>query len=46
MVSLFNQWRRFDGGRQALMRTELELIRDQKNPSKDVFEIVTRALAD
>jgi len=45
MVSLFNQWRRFDDERQTLMRTELERIRDQKKPSKDVFEIVSRALA-
>jgi aminopeptidase N len=45
MVSLFNQWRRFDDERQTLMRTELERIRDQKQPSKDVFEIVSRALA-
>jgi aminopeptidase N len=46
MVSLFNQWRRFDAARQGLMRAELERIQQQPNPSKDVFEIVGRALAD
>jgi len=44
MASLFNPWRRFDPGRQALMRAELEGIREQSGLSKDVFEIVTRAL--
>jgi hypothetical protein len=28
------------------MRAELERIQQQPNPSKDVFEIVGRALAD
>ena len=46
MTSIFNPWRRFDAGRQALMRTELERIGDQPGLSKDVFEIIDRALAD
>lgn len=46
MVSLFNQWRRFDQGRQGLMRAQLELVASQANLSKDVTEIVTRALRD
>ncbi len=44
MVSIFNQWRRFDQGRQELMRVQLEAIASQADLSKDVAEIVTRAL--
>jgi len=46
MASLFNPWRRYDAGRQVLMRAQLERIAGQPGLSKDVFEIVTRALAD
>jgi len=46
LVSLFNPWRRFDPERRALMRQQLERIASQKAPSKDVFEIVGRALAE
>ena len=46
MVSLFNSWRRFDQGRQQLMGAELETIRERPGLSKDVYEIVSRALAD
>jgi len=46
MVSIFNPWRRYDAGRQSLMRKELEEIRDVPGLSKDVFEIVNRALAE
>ena len=45
MVSIFNPWRRFDEGRQSLMKEELIKVRDEPGLSKDVFEIVTRALA-
>ncbi|MCA9694982.1 MAG: DUF3458 domain-containing protein, partial [Myxococcales bacterium] len=47
MVSCFNQWRRFDAGRQARMRAELAkiLARHQAGElSRDVYEIVSRAL--
>jgi aminopeptidase N len=44
MVSLFNQWRRFDGGRRDLMRGELERIAAIDGLSKDVAEIVGKAL--
>ncbi len=44
MVSIFNPWKRFDAGRQALMRGELERIAARTPLSKDVFEIVGRAL--
>ncbi|MHC4895196.1 MAG: DUF3458 domain-containing protein [Planctomycetota bacterium] len=45
VVSAFNQWRRFDEGRQDAMRSELERIAAVEDLSKDVFEIVSRALA-
>jgi aminopeptidase N len=41
----FNQWRRFDPKRQALMRAELERILAAPGLSKDVFEIVSKSLA-
>jgi aminopeptidase N len=44
MASSFNNWRRFDAGRRALMKAELERIARQKPLSNDVFEIVSRAL--
>ncbi len=46
MVSIFNPWRRYDEERQSLMRKELEGVRDAPGLSKDVFEIVNRALAE
>jgi aminopeptidase N len=46
LVSLFNQWRRFDRERQALMKAQLERIASREGLSKDVFEIVGRALAE
>ncbi|MEO0649183.1 MAG: aminopeptidase N [Planctomycetota bacterium] len=44
LVSSFNQWRRFDDARQAAMQAELERIAGVDGLSKDVFEIVQRAL--
>ena len=46
LVSLFNQWRRFDSERQSLMRAQLERIAERADLSKDVFEIVERALSE
>ena len=45
LVSCFNSWKRFDKERQALMLTELRRIHSTENLSKDVTEIVERALA-
>lgn len=45
MVSLFNQWKRFDDTRKGLMEAELIKISKIDNLSKDVFEIVKKALA-
>jgi aminopeptidase N len=44
MLSIFNNWRRFDEKRQELMKKELERISKLENLSKDVYEIVTKAL--
>ena len=44
LVSAFNQWRRYDAGRQGLMREQLEGIAGRSGLSPDVYEIVNRAL--
>jgi aminopeptidase N len=46
LVSSFNPWRRFDAERRALMKQQLERIAGHPALSKDVFEIVGRALAE
>ena len=38
------RWRRFDGGRQALMRAELARVSAADALSRDVFEVVSKAL--
>jgi aminopeptidase N len=45
LVSSFNTWRRFDESRQSLMKAQLERIIATEGLSKDVFEIVSKALA-
>jgi aminopeptidase N len=44
LVQPFNLWRRFDASRQGLMRRELERIAAVTTLSKDVREIVEKAL--
>lgn len=44
-VSLFNQWKRFDEERQALMRKELEKIVGRAGVSPGVFEIASKAIS-
>jgi len=41
----FDRWQRFDSKRQSKSRAQLERIRDAEGLSKDVAEIVTKALA-
>ncbi len=41
----FDRWTKFDAGRQAHARAALERIRDHAGLSRDVLEVVTRALA-
>jgi len=45
MARGFDRWKRFDAARQAKARAQLERIRDTAGLSKDVAEIVTKALA-
>ncbi len=45
VVSAFNRWRLFDEQRQQLIQQVLEDILAQKTLSKDVFEIVSKALS-
>ena len=44
IVSCFNQWKRYDEARQVLMKQQLERILGQDKLSKDVYEIVSKAL--
>lgn len=43
LASCFNQWKKYDNKRQALMKQALETIMAEKQLSKNVFEIVSRA---
>ncbi|TAK50588.1 MAG: DUF3458 domain-containing protein, partial [Betaproteobacteria bacterium] len=45
MARGFDRWRKFDAGRQAHARAQLERLRDAEVLSRDLAEIVTRALA-
>nr|PNR47635.1 hypothetical protein PHYPA_012108 [Physcomitrium patens] len=45
MVSAFSRWRRFDEGRQALAKAQLERITSQDGLSDNVFEIASKSLA-
>ncbi len=39
------RWRKYDAARQALMKGELQRIRDSGQLSSDVFEVVSKSLA-
>ncbi len=45
LSSCFNHWKKYDDQRKALMQTELERILSVQNLSKNVYEIVSSALA-
>jgi len=45
MARGFDRWKKFDAARQAKAKAALERIRDSKDLSKDVAEIVSKALA-
>ncbi len=45
LASLFNPWRRYESGAQVLMKKHLERMLTKQGLSKNVFEIVTKALA-
>ena len=44
LAAPFARWRRFDAGRQALMRGQLERLAATAGLSRDVFEIVNKSL--
>jgi len=46
MVGVFNNWRKFEPNRQKLMQQQLERILAMPDLSKDVHEIVSKALAE
>ena len=43
-ASALSSFRRYDAGRQALMRAQLQRLLDAPGLSKDTFEIATRSL--
>jgi aminopeptidase N len=45
MVSPLGQWRRFDAGRQALMKAELQRILDLPGLSRNTFEMASKSIA-
>ena len=45
LARCFDRWTQFDAGRRQHARTALERIRDHAGLSRDVLEVVTRALA-
>ena len=46
LARCFDRWKKFDAGRQAHARAALERIRQHQGLSRDVLEVVTRALGD
>lgn len=46
LITPLTRWGRYDDTRKALMKKQLERIRGQENLSKDVFEVVTKSLAN
>lgn len=46
LARCFDRWKKFDANRQAHARAALERIRDHAGLSRDVFEVVSRALGD
>jgi aminopeptidase N len=45
MVGALTHWRRYDEGRQNLMREQLQRIAQSEGISKDVYEVTTKSLA-
>ena len=44
MLTPLTRWRKLDGTRQALMKSQLQKILDAGDLSRDVFEVVTKSL--
>jgi aminopeptidase N len=45
LLTAFGRWRRFDEGRQGLMRAELERVAGTAGLSRDSYEIASKSLA-
>ena len=45
LLAPFGQWRRYDGGRQALIKTEIERVLGKQGLSRGTYEIATKTLA-
>ncbi len=45
MLRIFSRWRRYDQGRQVLIKQHLEQIANSEGISKDVFEVASKCLA-
>jgi aminopeptidase N len=45
LLQAMARWSRFDAGRQAMMRDELERVLEVEELSKDVYEVASKALA-
>ncbi len=45
MLGPLTQWRRYDNGRQTLMRRQLQRIAGTEGISRDVYEVATKSLA-
>ncbi len=46
LVSAFNLWKKYDEQRKSLMKEQLEVIVNTPQLSRDVYEIVSKTLAD
>ncbi len=45
LLAPFGQWRRYDGGRQALIKTEIERVLGKQGLSRGTYEIASKTLA-
>jgi aminopeptidase N len=45
LLAPFGQWRRYDGGRQALIKTEIERVLGMQGLSRGTYEIASKTLA-
>jgi aminopeptidase N len=45
MLGPLTKWRKYDENRQALMKAELQRLKQLPNLSKDVYEVIAKSLA-
>jgi aminopeptidase N len=46
MLRIMSRWRRYDDGRQALMKSQFERVLAKPEVSRDLFEIASKSLAE